>query len=162
MVIEIQEEIRSIFLKQNNITENIIFLEEMTETEFNVAPQISILPDSATIESAWHWENKYSAENGKKYKVQRKYNVDQPMVIRMVFEDKRELDKVTNQFLLDLPKQVLINTVALEVEPQEIDRIFAKGSLDVSIAIIKILVKYPILEYREQTIIPSIDIDIKK
>lgn len=161
MVVSIQQELRSIFLKQSNITENIIFLDEMTEAEFNTPPWINILPYPAEVEPAWKSIIDRIEENGKSYNVQQKYKVLQPVFVRMVFENKAELNNVVDQFLVDLPKSVALEKITLELQPKDIDYIFAQGALDVSVATIQVTAEYPVLKYTEINKISNINIQTK-
>jgi len=143
MIIKIQEELQSVFMQQDNIPKNIIYLEEMEEVEFNTSPWISILPDKASIEEAWHWDNAYNTEDNF-VKVKRKYNIHQPIIIRMLFEDKIELDNILNTFLRELSKEFIIDNSVVSIIPQDIEYIFSKGELGANIVIITINTIYPI------------------
>jgi len=162
VVVQIQEALGNIFLEQKDIIKEIIFLEEMNEVEFNTAPWISILPDKASIDPAWHWDNAYTTKDTL-IKVQRKYTITQPITVRIVFENKAELDKIVNTFLQDLPKSFVINNSNIELNPREIEYILAKGELGVSVAIIGIDTIYPIHNIMESAKkIKQISFDMNK
>ncbi|MGL4676458.1 MAG: hypothetical protein ACRCWI_02175 [Brevinema sp.] len=161
MIVEIQEVLKEVLLQQENITENIIFLEEMEESEFNTAPWVSILPETASIEPAYQSSIGTIQKNEKTYNIQQKYKIVQPFMLRAVFGDKKELDHITDHFLVDLPKSIIVGEVVIEIQPLEIERIFAKGLLDVNATIIKIVTEYPVVKLIEIDKISGIDIDVR-
>ncbi|MGL5956793.1 MAG: hypothetical protein ACRC0X_09410 [Brevinema sp.] len=161
MIVEIQEVLKEVLLQQENITENIIFLEEMEESEFNTAPWVSILPETANIELAYQSSVGTIQKNEKTYNIQQKYKIVQPFMLRAVFGDKKELDHITDRFLVDLPKSIIVGEVVIEIQPLEIERIFAKGLLDVNATIIKIVTEYPVVKLIEIDKISGIDIDVR-
>lgn len=160
MIVKIQEELRSIFLKQNNITENIIFLEEMGESEFNTPPWISILSEQAAIEPMYQHTINHIKKDDKTYRIEQKFNIIQPMMIRMVFEDKYEMDNVIDQFLVDIPNEVLVEGNTVKLFPSEVDRVFAKGQLDINMGFIKLTAEYFIVKLHEINKIQNININV--
>lgn len=161
MVVKIQESLKAIFLQQNNITENIIFLEEMSESEFNTAPWISILSEQATIEPSYQHTINHIKKDDKEYRVEQKFKVIQPLMVRMVFEDKHEMDFIIDQFLVDIPKEMVINGNTTKLFPTEVDRVFAKGTLDMNMGFIKLTAEYYIVKLHEINKIPHIDINVE-
>jgi len=145
MIVTIQQHLKEVLINSSSLSEEMILTE--TPASNTARPWISILPTKATLSPAWHWDNQYfeSTPHGKfLVKIQRKYNVIQPIVLSFEFIDKIELDEVIQKFLIQLPKEFTIQNGVVSLSPVELEYSFAKGMLGINTALLTLHTNYAI------------------
>ena len=149
MISKIQTQMKAIISLGTGLSENIIYTEEQDVNVYHTRPWISIMPQMATIEEAWHKDNFYQNDSDNAVVVTRKYNVLQAMLIHLEFMEKDELTNGVQQILLSLPKQLIIDRGVVNIIPKSIDYVLTSGVLDPNKANISLQVAYAIREEKE-------------
>ncbi|MGL4676046.1 MAG: hypothetical protein ACRCWI_00035 [Brevinema sp.] len=117
MILEIQSFLKDLIATHTRLSREQIFL---SPPPTNTAkPYISIIPQKGIFTPAWHWEQ------AQPHKIQRKYNVNQPILLEFYYIDKTILSTDLHQLLVNLPKEYQ----RISLHPIEISYLFAEGAL---------------------------------
>ncbi|MDK2818970.1 MAG: hypothetical protein KFW21_05935 [Spirochaetota bacterium] len=162
MIIAIQQHLKEVLINSSSIAEEMILID--TPDPNLARPWISILPSKATLSPAWYWDNQYyeSTPHGKfLVKIQRKYNIIQPIVINFEFIDKSELDDIVHNFLVQLPKEFIIQHSVISLSPIDLEYFFAKGVLGFNTAQLSLHANYAIRsDNTDNTIIKDVTVNV--
>ncbi|MGL5955305.1 MAG: hypothetical protein ACRC0X_01675 [Brevinema sp.] len=147
MILEIQSFLKDFITTYTTLSREQIFL---SPPPTNTAkPYISILPQKGVFTPAWHWEQPNP------YKIQRKYNINQPIMLEYHYADKKILSSDLNQLLINLPKDYQ----QISLLPVEISYLFAEGALGTHKAILLLHADYGIYHHIHHSLISDISIN---
>lgn len=131
MIAEFQNIIKNIVLETTEIPEDFIYLTAIGDNEYNTPPWASILPDIAFLTPAWHWDNACDTGGTKEcgslpsessaqetsnplrdrvfLKVQRKWDVVQPMLIHLRTVERETVSLYMAKILELLPWRIPVS-----------------------------------------------------
>lgn len=160
MIAESQNIIKNIVLEATEIPGDFIYLTAIGDNEYNTPPWASILPDIAFLAPAWHWDN--ACDTGKNFvKVQRKWDVVQPMLIHLRTVERETVSRYMAKILELLPWRIPVSGGFTEWNVVQAEHIFAAGELDIYAGIITLNIEYAVRwDTATQKRIESIDINI--
>lgn len=160
MIAEFQNIIKNIVLEATDIPEDFIYLTAIGDNEYNTPPWASILPDLAFLTPAWHWDN--ACDTGKNFvKVQRKWDVVQPMLIHLRTVERETVSRYMAKILELLPWRIPVSGGFTEWNVVQVEHIFAAGELDIYAGIITLNIEYAVRwDATTQKRIENIDINI--
>ncbi len=146
MLLEIQKLLRECLEENTDLSLEQIYVCSVSPN--TPKPHVCIVPQKGTITPAWRWDQ----VDGQK--VQRKYDILQPLSVEFTYSDKQLLSDDLNNFLVNLPKDYL----DILIEPTEINYVFAEGVLGSHQARLLINTTYGIHRELQNPIISSIKI----
>ncbi len=149
MLLEIQKLLRECLEESTSLSLEQIYVCSVSPN--TPKPNVCIVPLKGTITPDWRWEQ----VDGQK--VQRKYEVSQPLSIEFNYSDKLLLSNDLNHFLIALPKYHEYHLDIL-IEPTEINYTFAEGVLGSHQAKLLITTTYGIRKEITTPIISGIEI----
>ncbi|SFB95733.1 hypothetical protein SAMN02745150_01436 [Brevinema andersonii] len=160
MIAEFQDIIKNIVLEATEIQEDFIYLTAIGDNEYNTPPWASILPDLAFLTPAWHWDN--ACDTGKNFvKVQRKWDVVQPMLIHLGTVERETVSRYMAKILELLPWRIPVSGGFTEWNVVQTEHIFAAGELDIYAGIITLNIEYAVRwDAATQKRMENIDINI--
>lgn len=185
MIAEFQDIIKNIVLEATEIPEDFIYLTAIGDNEYNTPPWASILPDIAFLTPAWHWDNACDTGGTKEcgslpsessaqetsnplrdrvfLKVQRKWDVVQPMLIHLRTVERETVSRYMAKILELLPWRIPVSGGFTEWNAVQAEHILAAGELDIYAGIITLNIEYAVRwDAATQKRIENIDININK
>lgn len=167
MIAEFQNIIKGIVLEATEIPEDFIYLTAIGDNEYNTPPWASILPDIAFLTPAWHWDNAFERQDKSIdrtfVKVQRKWDVAQPMLIHLRTAERETVSRYMAKILELLPWRIPVSGGFTEWNAVQTEHIFAAGELDIYAGIITLNIEYAVRwDVATQKRIENIDININK
>lgn len=161
MIAEFQHIIKNIVLEATDIPEEFVYLTAIGDNEYNTPPWASILPDLAFLTPAWHWDNALERQDKTFMKVQRKWDVVQPMLIHIRTVERETVSRYMAKILELLPWRIPVAGGFTEWNAVQMEYIFAAGELDIYAGIITLNIEYAVCWNTEtQKRMESVDINI--
>ncbi|SFB88530.1 hypothetical protein SAMN02745150_01189 [Brevinema andersonii] len=141
MVAEFQKILKNIVLEATDISEEFIYCTAIGDNEYNTPPWVSLLPEPAVFTPAWHWDNVF--DKGDSFiKVQRKWDVVQPMMIHIRTTDRYSISLYIHKILKLIPGKVAIHDMVTTWDVVQTEHIFAAGELDIYAGVITVHIEY--------------------